>query len=80
VGLVVLYQLLLGLGIGFLYSTTVWHVAGSSTLLLLSPNYFDNVKFPVLAPLPLSANGPAVAFVVFLRQFSQVRSPCALIL
>ncbi|KAF8185732.1 MFS general substrate transporter [Pholiota molesta] len=49
VGLVVLYQLLLGLGIGFLYSTT----------------------FPVLAPLPLSANGPAVAFVVFLRQFSQ---------
>ncbi|KAF9477032.1 iron permease [Pholiota conissans] len=49
VGLVVLYQLLLGPGFGFLYSTT----------------------FPVLAPLPLSANGPAVAFVVFLRQFSQ---------
>ncbi|KAF8185726.1 MFS general substrate transporter [Pholiota molesta] len=49
VGLVILYQLILGAGIGFLHSTT----------------------FPVLAPLPLSANGPAMALVVFLRQFSQ---------
>ncbi|KAF4623793.1 hypothetical protein D9613_001285 [Agrocybe pediades] len=49
IGLVVLYQLFMGVGMGFLYSTT----------------------FPVLAPLPLSDNGAAVAFITFLRQFSQ---------
>ncbi|KAF8157257.1 major facilitator superfamily domain-containing protein [Crassisporium funariophilum] len=49
IGLVVLYQLFMGVGMGFLYSTT----------------------FAILAPLPLSANGPAVAFLTFLRQFSQ---------
>ncbi|KAJ3512851.1 hypothetical protein NLJ89_g3284 [Agrocybe chaxingu] len=49
IGLVVLYQLLMGVGFGLLYSTT----------------------FAVLAPLPLSVNGPAVAFLTFFRQFSQ---------
>lgn len=28
--------------------------------------------FPVLAPLPLSANAPALAFFTFLRTFGQV--------
>ncbi|KAF9477036.1 MFS general substrate transporter [Pholiota conissans] len=33
--------------------------------------FLHSTTFPVLAPLPLSANGPAMALVVFLRQFSQ---------
>ncbi|KAJ6529981.1 MFS general substrate transporter [Mycena vulgaris] len=49
IGVIAVYQLIMGVGLGFLYATT----------------------FVVLAPLDVSDNAPAVAFLVFLRVFSQ---------
>lgn len=45
------YQIILGSGIGLVYSS---------------------IYFPVLAPLPVSSNAPALALYMFLRTFSQV--------
>lgn len=46
------YQVLVGVGIGIVYSASY---------------------FPVLAPLPVSSNAPALSLFVFLRNFAQVR-------
>lgn len=46
------YQIILGSGIGLVYSS---------------------IYFPVLAPLPVSSNAPALALYMFLRTFSQAR-------
>ncbi|CCL98538.1 uncharacterized protein FIBRA_00537 [Fibroporia radiculosa] len=51
VGLWIGYQVIIGTGFGFTYSSAY---------------------FPVLAPLPISANAPALALYVFFRTFGQI--------
>ena len=78
IGVLAVFQIIQGLGMGLLYCT---YVRAHLLSRLFLPSTTIRAarltrlfgQFPVMAPLPLSENASAVALVAFTRAFAQVR-------
>jgi hypothetical protein len=72
-GVLAVFQIIQGLGMGLLYCTYVRPSPSPflSPVLRTTQPLTHPAQFPVLAPLPLSASPSAVALVTFVRAFAQ---------